>query len=58
MLLQVHDELLFESRPEDRSWVEPIRVEMEQALPLDVPTEVDAKIGPNWGEMGEIARDS
>ena len=49
MLLQVHDELVFEV-PEDE--VEPtadlIRDVMEQAAHLDVPLVVDVGWGPNW----------
>jgi DNA polymerase-1 len=56
MLLQVHDELVFELADGEGGLVEPIRTEMEQALPLDVPVEVDAKIGPNWNEMVEAKR--
>lgn len=56
MLLQVHDELVFELAEGELALVESIRHNMEQALPLDVPVEVDAKIGPNWNEMKDIAR--
>lgn len=49
MLLQVHDELLFEAPPDE---VEPlcelVREEMTGALPLDVPIEVDIGVGDNW----------
>jgi DNA polymerase-1 len=51
MLLQVHDELVFEFADDGDELVAPVRQTMEQALPLDVPVEVDAKVGPNWGEM-------
>ena len=55
MLLQVHDELVFEIPAGDRSLVEPIRQVMEEALMLDdVPVEVDAKVGLNWLEMQPI----
>ncbi len=52
MLLQVHDELLFEV-PEDeleemRHLVPEI---MSTALELSVPLKVDVKEGKNWGEM-------
>jgi len=54
MLLQVHDELVFEV-PDGRSdEIEPIRIDMERALPLDVPIEVDAKQGANWAEMTPV----
>lgn len=51
MLLQVHDELVFEQKPDEKGLIEPIRLEMAEALPLDVPVEVDAKFGENWNEM-------
>lgn len=51
MLLQVHDELLFEAPEGDLSHVSLIRSVMEEALPLDVPVVVDGKCGPNWNEM-------
>lgn len=49
MLVQVYDELLFESEDviEDK-WN--IKYAMETAYPLDVPLVVECKIGPNWGE--------
>ncbi len=51
MLLQVHDELLFEM-PRDE--VEPvtllIKERMRDALPLSVPIEVETGIGENWLE--------
>ena len=49
MLLQVHDELVFEV-PEDE--IEPtaelVRKVMERAAHLDVPLVVDVGHGPNW----------
>lgn len=56
MLLTVHDELVFELDPAERDLIEPIRHVMETALPLDVPVEVDAKVGANWSEMTPIPR--
>lgn len=56
MLLNVHDELVFEMPVGDRSMVETIRSLMENAIPMNVPIEVDAKIGPNWNEMLPIER--
>ncbi|HSI72314.1 MAG TPA: DNA polymerase, partial [Fimbriimonas sp.] len=56
MLLTVHDELLFEMPVGEREVVEPIRKAMENALPLNVPVEVDAKVGPNWDDMTVEAR--
>jgi DNA polymerase-1 len=51
MLLQVHDELLFELAEGEEELIEPIRTTMEDALPLKVPVEVDAKVGENWNDM-------
>lgn len=52
MILQVHDELLFECSPKKVEDVaKMVKKEMEKALKLDVPVLVDLKIGPNWGEM-------
>ncbi|MFY9234406.1 MAG: DNA polymerase I [Fimbriimonadaceae bacterium] len=56
MLLQVHDELVFELATGDEGLIDPIRTEMEQALPLKVPVEVDARVGANWNEMRNISR--
>jgi DNA polymerase-1 len=43
MLLQVHDELVFDMK-------KLVEQEMRQALPLSVPVEVDLGIGKNWLE--------
>jgi DNA polymerase-1 len=52
MLLQVHDELLFESPPEEVATMEALAREvMEAALPLDVPIVVDVKSGRDWSEV-------
>jgi DNA polymerase-1 len=49
MLLQVHDELLFESPPEEAKQVsEMVKREMEDVQKLDVPLIVDVGIGDNW----------
>ena len=51
MLLQVHDELLFEAPPEEVATVEALARElMGSALPLDVPIVVDVKSGRDWSE--------
>jgi DNA polymerase-1 len=55
MLLQVHDELVFELDPSERELLDPIRRLMEESMPLDVPIEVDGKIGANWNEMTPLA---
>jgi DNA polymerase I len=51
MILQVHDELVFEVRTnEEKIMRELVEKEMRQALPLSVPVEVDIGIGKNWME--------
>ncbi len=51
MLLQVHDELIFEV-PEDVAESSVLRCKevMENAVSLSVPVVVDAQLGSNWGE--------
>ncbi len=52
MLLQVHDELLFEAPPEEVEAVEALAREiMESALPLSAPVVVDVKTGKDWAEV-------
>jgi DNA polymerase I len=49
MLLQVHDELLFEIAPDERDVVEAlVRDKMGGAYPLDVPLEVSVGYGSSW----------
>lgn len=49
LLLQIHDELVFEVAPEDAPALsEIVRKEMTDAVALDVPVKVDIKIGPDW----------
>jgi DNA polymerase-1 len=51
MLLQVHDELVFEiEKNEVDTMQELIKKEMQQALPLSVPLVVETGIGKNWLE--------
>lgn len=52
MLLQVHDELLFEIKEKMVKNILPeIKKIMERVAELKVPLVVDAKTGPNWGEQ-------
>jgi DNA polymerase-1 len=52
MLLQVHDELLFEAPPDEVPAVEALACEiMAAALPLRVPVVVDVKSGKDWSEV-------
>jgi DNA polymerase-1 len=55
MLLQVHDELVFEvpqgKIKETAAWV---KNKMESAVMLKVPLVAEAKAGKNWNEMGRV----
>jgi len=49
MLLQVHDELVFEAPPEESEQLqELVKTQMEQVYELKVPLVVDVGSGPNW----------
>lgn len=51
LLLQVHDELVFEVPPDEWVELEPKVVDtMESAVSLTVPLVVEANAGPNWME--------
>lgn len=51
MLLQVHDELVFDVHHSELEKIQPmIKHEMENAFTLDVPLEVEMGIGRNWLE--------
>ncbi|HBF11957.1 MAG TPA: DNA polymerase I [Deltaproteobacteria bacterium] len=53
MLIQVHDELLFEVPESELAQAqELIKFEMENAVPCDVPLKVDVSVGTHWGECG------
>jgi DNA polymerase I len=52
MLLQVHDELLFEAPPEEVEAMQSLAKDvMEHAMELSVPLVVDLKVADNWGAM-------
>ena len=52
MLLQVHDELLFEVPQEEmEEMCQLVPKIMSTALELSIPVKVDIKTGNNWGEM-------
>ncbi len=56
MVLQVHDELVFEAPPEEVARVVPMVKElMENAHPLAVKLISDVKIGKNWAEMQPVS---
>jgi DNA polymerase-1 len=52
MILQVHDELIFEGPRKERDALQEmvLRV-MPRSLELAVPLKVDVKVGKNWGEL-------
>jgi DNA polymerase-1 len=51
MLLQIHDELLFEVPPsEELSATDLVSSEMSTALKMDVPVKVNVALGRNWSE--------
>lgn len=55
MILQVHDELLFEAPPKELARLGTlVKNCMESAHPLSVPLKVDLKAGPNWRDMKEV----
>ncbi|HAU31913.1 MAG: DNA polymerase [Desulfotomaculum sp. 46_296] len=55
MILQVHDELIFDVPVEEMKEVrELVKEYMENSLVLDVPLLVDLKAGSNWYEVREI----
>ncbi len=52
MLIQVHDELLFEVPEEELAVMTKLVPQvMSTAMELSVPIKVDVKVGRNWGEM-------
>ena len=57
MLLQVHDELVFETDEDEMPALAALASEtMEAALPLDVPLTVDLKVGTSWEGMDRLER--
>ena len=55
MILQVHDELIFNVAPkEQKELVYLVKDKMEHALPLSVPLTIDIKAGKNWYDMEKV----
>ncbi|QTE24377.1 DNA polymerase I [Polaribacter cellanae] len=51
MLLQVHDELVFDAHKDELETIKPIiKHEMENAFKMEVPLDVEMDIGENWLE--------
>ena len=56
MLLQVHDELVFECDTDDAEKVAALAKKiMEGAFKLDAPLGVDVRVGKNWDEMKSVS---
>ena len=54
MLLQIHDELIFEvAKPQLHQVANLVRSEMENVIDLSVPLAVTAKVGENWYDVEE-----
>ena len=54
LLLQVHDELIFECPDDEKSiteTIEIIKTKMENCVKLNVPLRVSVEYGKNWGEF-------
>jgi DNA polymerase-1 len=52
MIIQVHDELIFEVAPGELMEVQAMASElMPSAMDLSVPLDVEIKTGPTWGDM-------
>jgi DNA polymerase-1 len=57
LLLQVHDDLLVETdRKAAKEVALMLKEEMETALELSVPLQVDLKAGENWGDLEKIEK--
>lgn len=55
MLLQVHDELIFEvPDAEIEKTMKVVKDVMEHALELSVPLVTEARLGSNWGELEKV----
>ncbi|MFH1145367.1 MAG: DNA polymerase I [bacterium] len=55
MLLQVHDELVFEVKKEKvKEIAKEVKKIMETVVDFPVPLAVDTKVGVNWGEMEKL----
>ena len=55
MLLQVHDELVFECPKEElKETARIVQQAMTNAYPLDIPLSTEARYGANWGETKSI----
>jgi DNA polymerase-1 len=54
LLLQVHDELVLETPPDEQTAIVAlVRDTMANAYHLNVPLKVDVEVGPNWRDLTE-----
>jgi DNA polymerase-1 len=52
LILQVHDELIFDVPPAEKEIMSALAKEsMESVINLAVPMKIDLKYGPNWYDM-------
>ena len=52
LILQVHDELIFEISPEEEDTMRTlVRQEMEDAMELKVPLKVQIDVGKSWFDV-------
>jgi len=52
MLLQIHDELIFEVNAEEAEVLgDRFRNIMEDIMPLNIPLKASLNIGSHWGEL-------
>jgi len=57
MILQVHDELVFEVLEKELNEVaKMVKNTMETCFKLDVPLVVELKAGKNWGQMQPLKK--
>lgn len=57
LILQVHDELVFEAAKEkSETYVKEIKAIMENVYMFKAPLSVSASRGENWGEMSEVIK--
>jgi DNA polymerase-1 len=55
MLLQIHDELIFEVSPTSRDRLaQLVAKEMTEAVTLSVPLEIELQAGSSWGDCEKL----